>query len=68
MDNITLGSICRYHRKKLGLRQSDVSAAVGCSKENISAFETGRNNSARILMWYIEHGLNISEEVEKWLK
>lgn len=54
-----IGNLCRMHREKRGLKQSEVAEAVGCSKENISAFENGRNNSARILAWYITDGLDI---------
>lgn len=51
-----IGQQCRTLRKKLGLKQSDVAVEIGCSKENISAFECGRNNNALILAWYIAHG------------
>lgn len=51
-----IGQHCKALREKLGLKQSDVAAEIGCSKENISAFECGRNNNAIILAWYIAHG------------
>ena len=51
-----IGQQCKTIREKLGLRQSDVAAEIGCSKENISAFECGRNNNAIIFAWYIAHG------------
>lgn len=57
MDLIKLGAKCRDLRESLGYIQSDVAEEVGYSKENISAFETGRNNNATILLWYVEHGL-----------
>lgn len=52
-----LGDVCRQHRLSRGYYQCEVAAAVGCSKENVSAFENGRNNNAKILLWYIQHGL-----------
>ena len=51
-----IGQRCKAIREKLGLKQSDVAVEIGCSKENISAFECGRNNNAIILAWYIAHG------------
>lgn len=56
-----IGKLCAEYRKEyLKLKQSDVAVDVGCSKENIAAFEQGRNNSARILLWYIGKGLTIN--------
>ena len=61
MNNKELGAICRAYRESLGLLQSDVAKDVNYSKENVSAFENGRNNNARILQWYLEHGLIIKD-------
>lgn len=59
-----IGAFCRVTREKLGYLQRDVAQEVGCSKENISAFETGRNNNALILFWYVEHGLMLIKDTE----
>lgn len=59
-----IGAFCRVIREKMGLLQKDVAQEIGCSKENISAFETGRNNNALILFWYVEHGLMINRDTE----
>lgn len=57
MDNKELGRRCKlYRRYKLKATQNDVARDTGYSKNNISAFETGRNNNANILLWYIERG------------
>lgn len=57
MTLIEIGSTCKAFREKLNITQLQVAAELNCSKENISAFETGRNNSATIFAWYVEHGL-----------
>lgn len=56
-DIKTIGLQCKEFREKIGYTQFDVAKELDCSKENISAFETGRNNSAIIYNWYIEKGL-----------
>lgn len=52
-----IGRKCKRFRMGLGLLQIDVAAATGYSIENISSFETGRNDNMRILLWYFEHGM-----------
>lgn len=54
-----IGNRCKQYRNKLGLYQSHVANDTGYSTENISAFETGRNDNSRILLWYLEHGMTI---------
>ena len=52
-----MGRRCKQFRVDRGYYQSDVAADTGYSIENISSFETGRNDNARILLWYFEHGM-----------
>ena len=52
-----IGIACKAFRERMGLTQLQVASELNCSKENVSAFETGRNNSATIYSWYVEHGL-----------
>lgn len=52
-----IGERCKEHRERLGKCQYDVAHDTGYSKENVSAFETGRNNNAIIFNWYVERGL-----------
>ena len=52
-----LGRRCKQFRVEQGYYQTDVAADTGYSVENISAFETGRNDNARILLWYFFHGM-----------
>lgn len=52
-----IGKRCKEHRERLGKYQYDVANDTGYSKENVSAFETGRNNNAVILSWYAERGV-----------
>ena len=52
-----MGRRCKQFRVDHGYYQSDVAADTGYSVENISSFETGRNDNARILLWYFEHGM-----------
>lgn len=52
-----LGRRCKEFRVEHGYHQIDVAIDTGYSVENISAFETGRNDNARILLWYFSHGM-----------
>lgn len=58
-----LGSICQEYRLKLNKTQKDVATELGCSVENISSFENGRNNNCRILIWYLSKGLSYNGKV-----
>ena len=53
-----MGRRCKKFRVEHGYYQADVAQDTGYSVENISAFETGRNDNARILLWYFVHGMN----------
>lgn len=59
VDLKDLGLKCKEFRISLGLLQSDVANDTGYSLENISSFETGRNDNARILLWYFMHGMTV---------
>lgn len=52
-----MGKRCKKYRIEHGFYQSDVAKETGYSVENISSFETGRNDNARILLWYFAHGM-----------
>lgn len=52
-----LGFMCKKYRVSLGFTQEDVARETGYSSENVSAFECGRNDNARILLWYIKKGI-----------
>ena len=52
-----LGRRCKQFRINRGYYQIDVAIDTGYSVENISSFETGRNDNARILLWYFEKGM-----------
>ena len=53
-----IGNICRLYRQNvLDMTQKELSFLCGYSKENISAFECGRNDNYRILLLYIGLGL-----------
>lgn len=53
-----IGKKCKEYRIKAGYKQTDIARDLGFSMENISAFETGRNDNALILLWYIAHGMD----------
>ena len=52
-----MGQRCKQFRADQGYYQTDVAVDTGYSVENISSFETGRNDNARILLWYFERGM-----------
>lgn len=52
-----MGRRCKQFRVDRGYYQTDVALDTGYSVENISSFETGRNDNARILLWYLERGM-----------
>ena len=56
-----LGLRCKRFRVSHGYFQSHVADETGYTTENISAFENGRNDNSRILLWYIAHGMTIEE-------
>lgn len=57
IDLRDVGQKCKKFRVEHGYYQTDVASDTGYSVENISSFETGRNDNARILLWYFEHGM-----------
>lgn len=61
---IKLGQICKKHREQMGLYQYNVADDIGYSKENISSFECGRNDSAIIFLWYLVNGLDLDSVKE----
>lgn len=52
-----MGKRCKQYRVENGYYQANVAEETGYSIENISSFETGRNDNARILLWYFAHGM-----------
>ena len=61
LDLKTIGRRCQNFRKRKGISQVKAAFETNYSVENISAFECGRNDNARILLWYFAHGLTIDE-------
>ena len=62
-----VGRRCKKFRVDHGYYQMDVAIETGYSVENVSAFETGRNDNARILLWYFAHGMNYEYLLERGL-
>ena len=59
---LMLGHKCAVYRKKiLKCTQMDVAKETGFTVSNVSAFETGRNDSSLILIWYLMHGLTLEQ-------
>ena len=59
---LMLGHKCALYRKKiLKCTQMDVAKETGFTVSNVSAFETGRNDSSLILIWYLMHGLTLDQ-------
>ena len=68
IDLREIGRICKQFRVEHGFYQTDVAADTGYSVENISSFETGRNDNARILLWYFAHGMQSEHLFERGVK
>lgn len=54
-----IATACRDFRIEIGYTQAQVAEEVKTSPQDISAFETCRNNSATIYHWYIQKGVKI---------
>lgn len=63
-----MGRRCKQFRVEHGFYQLDVAAETGYSVENISSFENGRNDNARILLWYFANGMNVDYLFERDVK
>ena len=50
-----VGLLCRDYRIANGQTLKDVSIRMGSSISTIGYFERGRNDSAKLLMWYVDH-------------
>ena len=50
-----VGLLCRDYRIASGQTLKDVSIQMGYSISTIGYFERGHNNSAKIMLWYVEH-------------
>lgn len=63
-----MGRRCKKFRIEQGYFQLDVACETGYSVENISSFETGRNDNSRILLWYLAHGMKVENLFERGVK
>lgn len=61
-----LGEECKYFRMFIRKIQSDAAIDTDYSIESISAFERGRTNNLKILLWYIENGYDITDFIKRW--
>jgi len=61
-----LGEECKYFRMFNHKVQLDVAVETDYSIESISAFERGRTNNLRILLWYISNGYDIYDFLKRW--
>lgn len=52
-----LGKICQRYRQEQGVAQTKVAFDTNYSKENVSAFECGKNDNVQLFLWYVYHGL-----------
>lgn len=59
-----IGNTCKRYRLSLGYYQKHIAQDLGYSVENISSFEAGRNDNSKILLWYMLHGLKVSDIME----
>lgn len=64
VDLRELGRRCKVFRRGLGYTQEQVAADLYVTQSAVSHFEAGKNDSARILMWYVAHGFMLKIHVE----
>lgn len=64
IDMVELGRRCQVYRQSLAYRQIDVARDLGYEQSTISRFEQGKNDNARILMWYVIHGFDLRIHIE----
>ena len=66
--NKIVGLACRRWRIDMGFTQAYIARRLGMTRENICAFEQGRNDSALILTMYILLGFDMAKDREIWKK
>ena len=54
-----IGFRCKLFRVSLSITQKEIAEELGETQNNICMFDAGKNNSAYILMWYINRGLKL---------
>lgn len=62
-NSYKIALLCREYRLSLGYTQQHIANIVNCSKENICAFEHGRNSNILILLAYGKIGLDLNKLV-----
>lgn len=64
-----IGQKCAdFRRNTLKCTQVDVANSIGVSFNAVSAFETGRSKSGKILMWYLEKGVSLYGDSEEEIR
>lgn len=58
-NKIKIGTICRDFRITLGISQAEVAKQTGYTRSAVSRFESEGRANYDILMWYIDHGLDL---------
>ena len=58
-DMRDIGNACKRYRQYLGKTQLDVAGDLGYTSKAISGFECGRSYNALILLWYVDHGIDL---------
>lgn len=59
-----LGRRCKVFRQAMGYTQEQIANDLNFTQPTVSHFEAGKNDSARILMWYVAHGFLLKIHVE----
>lgn len=59
-----IGQACRKFRKDRGITLYEVAKNVCTSMENVSMFESGKNDCATIYNWYLQMGMPVVKTYE----
>ena len=62
-NSYKIALLCREYRISKGYTQQYLADLINCSKENICAFEHGRNSNIIVLLAYGKIGMDINKLV-----
>ena len=59
-SQVNIGNLCKRWRIMSNYKISDIADELYYTEDNIRKFEQGLNNNMTILLWYINHGFDVT--------